>query len=297
MGSSSAPGRYLVSYLPGHPGYEPGDSDFAGYIHLPTPYGAIYLRIQVNGPDDVSNVTALQTQFVLTSGLAHHHIAPQLTKSLLSDNLPTNVPEKILQLTARLSSFCLPEVASDIPFVTATLRMAGLSRGFYSPPSGVNLPSAAAAAIAKVAAVRHADSSEYFMDLGNQWSRLKDKYSGDFKSYYVVRAFVAAQGYLQLTSDQAQYPFYDVTGTLTSDASYTLTFSRKPPVKGFWSIMVYDQKAYLIDNPWNIYSVGDRSGIKYQDGSLVYRPDSPDKEFTILLQSMDYPPPDCYQSK
>ena len=63
--------------------------------------------------------------------------------------------------------------------------MAGLSRGSYSPPSGVNLPSAAAAVIAKVAAVRHADSSEYFMDLGNQWSRLKDKYSGDFKSYYV----------------------------------------------------------------------------------------------------------------
>ena len=72
MGSSSSPGRYLVSYAPGHPGYEPGDSDYAGYICLPTPYGAIDLRIQVNGPDDVSNVTVLQTQFVLTPGPAHH---------------------------------------------------------------------------------------------------------------------------------------------------------------------------------------------------------------------------------
>ena len=72
MGSSSSPGRYLVSYAPGHPGYEPGDSDYAGYICLPTPYGAIDLRIQANGPDDVSNVTVLQTQFVLTPGPAHH---------------------------------------------------------------------------------------------------------------------------------------------------------------------------------------------------------------------------------
>ena len=215
----------------------------------------------------------------------------------MSDGLSTDVPEQILQLTARLSPSCLPEVASDIPVVTATLRTAGLSRGSYSPPSGINLPSAAAAVIAKIVAVLHADSSTYFMDLGNQWSQLKNIYSGDLKSYYLVRAFVAALGYLQLTSKQAQYPSYDVTEILTSDASYTLTFSRKPPVKGFWSITVYDEKAFLIDNLWNIYSVGDRSGIKYPDGELVYGPDSPDNEFTILLQSLDYPPPESYQSK
>jgi len=188
-------------------------------------------------------------------------------------------------------------VASDIARVTATLRNAGLSRGSYIAPSGVDLPKAGVAAIKEIATIRHADADKYFRDLGNDWSQLRDIYSGNFKSRYVVRAFVAAQGYLQLTPEQALYPFYDVTGQLTSDASYTLTFSGKPPVKGFWSVTVYNETAYLIDNPpWNIYSLGDRSSLKYPDGELVYGPDSPDNEFTILLQSLDYPPPESYQS-
>jgi len=94
VGSSSASGSYRVHYSPGRAGYESGSSDdFVGTIYLPTPYGTIDLRIQVNGPDDVSNVTALQTQFELT--LSYDHSA--------SD------PEKILQLTAKISQFCLPK--------------------------------------------------------------------------------------------------------------------------------------------------------------------------------------------
>ena len=197
MGSSSALGLYRVTYFPGRVEYESGGSDgYVDDIYLPTPYGAIDLRIQVNGPDDVTNITPLQTLFLLTAG-SHHKVilAPLLTESLVSYDSSASVPERILQLKAQISQFCFPEVPSNIQKVTAVLRIAGVSEGSYSPPSGVNLLSAAEAAISKIAAVRHADSSTYFIDLGNQWSQLRDIYSGDFKSHYIVRAFVAAQGY------------------------------------------------------------------------------------------------------
>ena len=227
-------------------------------------------------------------------------LAPRLTRPILFDGFSTDDTEKLLQLTARLSLYNLPEVGSEIARVTAILKLAGLSRGSYTTPSGVNLPLALVDAVKVVASVRLAHFDKYFLDLGKDWSQLRDIYSGDFKEHYLVRAFVTAQGYLQLTPEQALYPIYKVTSELTSDKSYTVTFSKKPPVTGFWSLTVYDDKAYLIPNQWNIYSLGDRSGVKYPDGNLVYPTSGSsdeDGEFTILLQTLDTPPPDKYQTK
>jgi hypothetical protein len=150
-----------------------------------------------------------------------------------------------------------------------------------------------------ITSVRHSQFDKYFLDLGKGWSQLRSNYSGDFKTHYTVRAFVAAQGYLQLKAEQALYPVYNASSQLTSDQAYIVTFSRKPPVKGFWSLTVYNSTAYLVNNTWNIYSLGDRSGIKYWNGNLVYpNGSSPDDgEFTILLQTLDTPPPEKYQAK
>ena len=137
-------------------------------------------------------------------------MTPELSKPLLSYGLSADVLTKILELTARLQPFCSPEEISDMPMVNYMLQQAGLINGYYSSQNGVDLPSAVATAIAEIASVRHAKSSTYLLDLGNQWSRLQDKYSDDSKGRYLVRAFLAAQGYLQLKSDQAQYPFYNV---------------------------------------------------------------------------------------
>lgn len=178
-------------------------------------------------------------------------------------------------------------------------HLAGLSRGSYTTPSGVDLKRAMADAVATISSVNHDQFDKYFLKLGNNWSLLRDIYSGDFKNHYTVRAFVADQGYLQLKADQALYPMYDVSGDLTSDKSYTVTFSRKPPVNGFWSLTVYNEKGFLVANPTNIYALGDRSAIKYPNGHLVYPTGSSDAdgEFTILLQTLDIPPPEKYRSK
>jgi hypothetical protein len=80
-----------------------------------------------------------------------------------------------------------------------------------------------------------------------------------------------------------------------------VTFFGKPQVNGFWSLTAYGADVFLVPNELDKYSVGDRSAITYQDGSLVYggsggSGDS-NKPFEILLQSTDVIPPSNYCSK
>jgi hypothetical protein len=59
---------------------------------------------------------------------------------------------------------------------------------------------------------------------------------------------------------------------LTGARNYTLTFTQTPPVDAFWSITMYDlPEFYLVDNPIDRYSIGDRTqGLVYaEDGSLT----------------------------
>ena len=58
----------------------------------------------------------------------------------------------------------------------------------------------------KIASVFGAQFDIYFRELGHNssWFQLRDIYSGDFKGHYLVRAFVAAQGYLQFKADPVQ---------------------------------------------------------------------------------------------
>ncbi|MBC2325561.1 DUF1254 domain-containing protein [Listeria booriae] len=60
--------------------------------------------------------------------------------------------------------------------------------------------------------------------------------------------------------------------TLNGANDYTLTLNPVPPVDAFWSITMYDAPDfYLVDNPIQRYSIGDRTpGIQYEeDGSLT----------------------------
>jgi hypothetical protein len=94
---------------------------------------------------------------------------------------------------------------------------------------------------------------------------------------YTTRATAAAMGLFGNTKEEAVYTgsIKDNTGKpLLGSNKYTLTFSKNqiPPVKYFWSITAYViPQRYLVKNPINRYSIGDRSqGLKYEkDGSLI----------------------------
>jgi hypothetical protein len=63
----------------------------------------------------------------------------------------------------------------------------------------------------------------------------------------------------------------DVGQPLSGSSSYRMHFPTPPPVDAFWSITMYDnENFYLVDNPIDRYSIGDRTrGLAYNDdGSL-----------------------------
>lgn len=81
--------------------------------------------------------------------------------------------------------------------------------------------------------------------------------------------------YAQVFADQDGQP-------LSGDHRYEIAFEHDPPVGAFWSVMMHDiPRYYLVDNPINRYSIGDRTaGLQRgRDGSLTVtiQRDAPDE--------------------
>lgn len=117
---------------------------------------------------------------------------------------------------------------------------------------------------------------------------------GKYGTDYLLRAGVAAFGWgANLTAD-AIYPYAEVdstNATLNGANKYTMHFAKGelPPVKGFWSITMYenDQGFWFYPNPLNKYTVSERDKlIVNADGSvdLYFQHESPgaDKETNWL---------------
>jgi len=177
------------------------------------------------------------------------------------------------------------------------LTTAGIADGSYSPPSNVSLSSANTSAIAAAGLAGLAARSP----LNSGWTTSQSNLTGDFGSNYAFRTAVASSGYLMLKAPNAIYPSWsNVTSgasilNLGVNESYIYTFSRKPPLQrlGFWSLTAYGENNFLIDNPRDIYALGDRSNITYPSGQSVYgsNASSLDGHFQILVQAADVTPP------
>jgi hypothetical protein len=93
---------------------------------------------------------------------------------------------------------------------------------------------------------------------------------------YLNRAAIAKSSMFQNTPEETQYQFKetDSTGqTLNGTNQYTITFpkGKLPPVKGFWSLTVYDEYHFFDPNPLNRFSLGTKSkSMQFgADGSLT----------------------------
>jgi hypothetical protein len=103
---------------------------------------------------------------------------------------------------------------------------------------------------------------------------------------HVLRAVAARVGLWGNHAYEAAYAFLwvDEHGEKLNGAHrYVLHFEETPPADAFWSLTMYESpNYYLVANPINRYSIGDRTpGIKYnEDGSLdlYLQLDSPDPE-------------------
>ena len=99
---------------------------------------------------------------------------------------------------------------------------------------------------------------------------------GRFGTDYQMRARVALVGIGINTVEESTYPtaLTDSAGEMLNGANrYRMVFKRGklPPVRGFWSVTMYDSNGYLVPNAAKVYAVGpDPPGmITRKDGSVV----------------------------
>lgn len=107
--------------------------------------------------------------------------------------------------------------------------------------------------------------------------------TGIYGTDYLMRALISAIGLGANRPQDAIYPtsLKDADGNAYDGAKkYVIRFAKgqTPPVRGFWSITMYDANYFFVANPINRYSISARQDLKAEpDGSvaLYIQKDSP----------------------
>lgn len=170
-----------------------------------------------------------------------------------------------------------PAVAADSAMVEKLAKL-GIAPGQKFDPTKLDPAVAAAiskapkAAQEKIMAGDKAAVADGDFKFTNGW-----QYStslGEYGTNYLLRAYVTAIGLGANLSKDAVYPKSEgPDADLTYDGSqnYVLHFDKDklPPVKGFWSLTMYNSDYFFVDNPLNRYTVSQRNDLKTNpDGSV-----------------------------
>ncbi len=97
---------------------------------------------------------------------------------------------------------------------------------------------------------------------------------GSYGTDYFKRADVARIGLGANLDEDSVYPHAtaDRDGQRLSGAHrYRLHFEsgETPPARAFWSLTMYNERQYFVDNPLDRYAIGDRDALAFNgDGSL-----------------------------
>jgi len=119
----------------------------------------------------------------------------------------------------------------------------------------------------------------------NNWNVLY-KGMGNYGTDYDLRAIVCYAGLGANLPEDAVYPASakDSAGEPYNGANkYVLHFDKgkTPPVHGFWSLTMYNNEGYFVENPINRYAIGNRNPLKFNADSsldLYFQLASPGKD-------------------
>jgi len=108
--------------------------------------------------------------------------------------------------------------------------------------------------------------------LANHWTTVTN--GAAFGSDYFTRTAIAKSNILVNKNNETKYLYQDLDAEgarLNGANRYTVTFATVPPVKGFWSLTMYNEHHFFEPNELRRYSVGTKNkGLKANaDGSLT----------------------------
>ncbi len=286
--TGTAEGRYLL--VPhGYDGPIPAGMTV---VRAPTGLFAIVGRIAVNGEADLPAIHALQDQFMLTPlSVYQGGAAPAPVPGVPATDPPVDAALQWWE-TFRVALAAFPPPAADAPFlaICAQLGLTNATSPFVNPDPAL---AAVLAAGQKAAEEKLEELVKSAARPVNGWQNTLSvfDYNNDYfeigtlndpawtipdrKVAYVTRAVAARAGLWGNHGYEANYQIVYVDGDnqpLTSAHRYELRLPTPPPVDAFWSLTMYDaDKFYLVGNPINRYSIGDRTpGLQYgADGSLT----------------------------
>jgi hypothetical protein len=305
-------GTYYLQYGPDV--FESNCTEYGGeseashgaHIRSPTTFGFVMIRWLVEGNNintihSLQNATTVRPVPRFLTGSAYNSTESPKVDSVLWNATVSPPTEDALRLLCQVGSANRPGQIAGNSTVDEILSKAGVCT---SSLNATTLDFRAADNSAMATANKA--GQEATMKVNNGWSVVQSNLAGNFGTDYGLRMAISETGYLMLQTPDAVYPSWS-NGTVTrplegelltlgAGESYIYTFSGKPPLRGlgFWSLTVYDGDGYLIPNPRNVSSLGNRSNIVYMTGAAVYGPDSDvgqDEKFQLLIQPADVNPP------
>jgi hypothetical protein len=269
-------------------------------IKSPTNYAWMVGRIETNGKKDYENVHRIQDGMYLRF-LNHEGEEPYKVRRQKTDNsvdMKTPPVQQIADMSVDSFFSRFGEVIkknhphiNDYPMLHRMNRIGLISGSDFSIKT-IDTETLKTFERAKSDALELIDKNSRTMGtIINNW-QIMSRGVGTYGSDYLQRASVAFIGLGANVPQDAIYPLTfvdDKNEQLNGNNKYRLHFEKDqvPPVKGFWSITIYNSKQLLFVNPINRYALGDRDDLKFNnDGSLdIYlQYDSPggDKESNWL---------------
>jgi hypothetical protein len=108
--------------------------------------------------------------------------------------------------------------------------------------------------------------------LAHHWTTVVN--SAEFGTDYYTRTAVAKSNTFVNRPRETRYFYQDLDengARLSGARKYAVTFSELPPVKGFWSMTLYDQNHFFAPNALDRFSLGTKSKpLRFEaDGSLI----------------------------
>ncbi|MDE2410348.1 MAG: DUF1254 domain-containing protein [Sphingomonadales bacterium] len=265
----------LFVHGPGWHGHVP-----SGMVDVPVSTRSVNIagRILVRGPEEYAAVHALQDAVTATRWRdwqqGRRDVLPEPGQALPLDEPDKPVPDGLRFLEN------LGQVIRDWdirPEDREAVR--AMARLGITPAGGFHAAAISPALREKVRSGLEAGRllvQARSLNLGVQYNGWTINYQGPrFGSDFLLRAGVAKDQIFVALPEEAVYPVgrVDAVGErLDGHRCYAIRFApgSPPPARAFWSITAYDDHGFMIPNPGNRYSVGDRSAlVRADDGSIT----------------------------
>lgn len=266
-----------------------------GVTELKSPTNMVWIlgRTYCTGtPEDYKAVHAIQDEYKLTPlSFYGKSYTPAKGKVDASIDMKTPVRDQVNAMDAPTYFKKLAELMKDNPPskedapMVAKLTKLGIFAGqdFDLTKAEQNVAKALHQSV-KIAQTKIMAHEKKAGIIKNGW--IFSTKTGNYGTDYLQRAFVTAIGLGANKPQDAIYPTttVDKAGKKLNGANhYVMHFEKgqMPPVKGFWSLTLYNDQYFFTENPLNRYTLSSRSDFKKNsDGSidLYIQHDSPGKE-------------------